>query len=758
MSPDSSGNRPRRIIGRVPRTEFVGRSSELQRVVDHPYETGPRGLLLMLAPAAGVSELLRQGYDEIFEQRRSIAPIYFALNQAESTPVSAAIDFLNTFLRHYIAYRRNEPSLSEASLTLNDLAQLALPTDLEWVNRLVEAYNRERFSNDDLALVRFCLGAPQRVPARHERPFLIVDGVRLAQQRDQAMSFTVELVRALSGSNLPFALAGLRRHIREALHRLNVDFDSIATMKLERLSEEDGSKLIEHVAQRHLVPISEETRDLLTQQLECSPFFVTAMFQAAREKNASLATYRDCQQLYVEELMGGHMHRLFSSILESTVPGAENRRGLIRLLYEAAVADSRRFSFDTWRKQLHIDSDQFERIIRGLHIQEYVNWDGGTIEAGVSRGPWRDYLKIRYRLEILAEPRALIMGDTISAFLKRAPRTMASHYRRAASLAMPEIVSKFDGQRVPHSLLHYDEFKKPYRGAGVEEIQVGLDAETDLIRLPQVVYLAGCASYNPELEQVCEEGRCLVAHAFERAVYMDANEVVWLVAELDSKLEADLALTEMWWNRLDGIARDSGFARITIWLISNEGFSDEAGQFLKERNSYSSSRQQVAFLAERLEEKPVPSLTAGADEFVVVLPMGEDNELIAANTAEQIARKLDFQPEAINQIKTAVVEACINAAEHSLSPDRKIYQRFRVESDKLVITISSRGIVPANLEAQDGEPGTPTNDNLAAGVGRRGWGLKLIRTLMDEVEFERVDDGTSLRMTKYVRNSSSGAH
>ena len=35
--------------------------------------------------------------------------------------------------------------------------------------------------------------------------------------------------------------------------------------------------------------------------------------------------------------------------------------------------------------------------------------------------------------------------------------------------------------------------------------------------------------------------------------------------------------------------------------------------------------------------------------------------------------------------------------------------------------------------------------------GRRGWGLKLIRTLMDDVEFERVDDGTRLRMTKYLR-------
>ena len=136
--------------------------------------------------------------------------------------------------------------------------------------------------------------------------------------------------------------------------------------------------------------------------------------------------------------------------------------------------------------------------------------------------------------------------------------------------------------------------------------------------------------------------------------------------------------------------------------------------------------------------------------FLMVVPMGEDNELIAANTAEQIAKRLTFRPEAINQIKTAIVEACINASEHSFSPDRKIYQRFRVESDKLVITISSRGVVPSNLAAQNPEQGTQLDESEAV-KERRGWGLKLIRSLMDEVEFERVDEGTSLRMTKYLR-------
>src|SRR5882724_3496932 len=91
-----------------------------------------------------------------------------------------------------------------------------------------------------------------------------------------------------------------------------------------------------------------------------------------------------------------------------------------------------------------------------------------------------------------------------------------------------------------------------------------------------------------------------------------------------------------------------------------------------------------------------------ADEYEMVIPMGDDSELIAAHTLEQIARRLNFRPEAINQIKTALVEACINATEHSLSPDRKIYQRFVVEDDKLVVTVASRGVVPASLASDNG--------------------------------------------------------
>ena len=328
---------------------------------------------------------------------------------------------------------------------------------------------------------------------------------------------------------------------------------------------------------------------------------------------------------------------------------------------------------------------------------------------------------------------------------------MARHYRRVTTLGLRELLSKFDCQLVPESLFHFDQFSNSYKGLPTEDISKGLDRETELVRLPQLVHVASSVAFSAELRQVCDEERSVVAHTFEGATYTDANQVIWLVAELESKLQADRDLAKIWLDRLERLARNSGFGRTRIWLISNEGFSKEALYAISERDGYASSRQQVDLLTARISEthgSPTPS--SEPDEFVMILPMGEDNELLAASTVEQIARRLNFRPEAINQIKHAIVEACINASEHSLSPDRKIYQRFRVESDRLVITISSRGVVPSNLVAQSTERITEVDESEAA-QKRRGWGLKLIRSLMDEVEFERVDEGTSLRMTKYLR-------
>src|SRR5215213_4493703 len=264
MNSRSSTENFRRVLGRVTQNDFVGRAGELDRIMAHtePANAG-RGLLLLMEPSAGVSELLRQAYDQIFNQRSEVIPIYFAITRNESTAVSAAIEFLNTFLQQYIAYRRDEPVVSHAPYTLQDLLELAPPADFDWIEQLIDSYNKLRFSNDDKAVVRFCLGAPQRIPRGRGRPMVMVDGAQLAEYLNGVVVLGTEILRVFGRGGFSFVLAGLRRQILEAAHDVKYDFELLDTLRLEQLDASEAALLVDHVARRQQVATSEAARDLL---------------------------------------------------------------------------------------------------------------------------------------------------------------------------------------------------------------------------------------------------------------------------------------------------------------------------------------------------------------------------------------------------------------------------------------------------------------------------------------------------------------
>lgn len=744
----------RRILGRVASELFVGRAAALAEIAGlAPHTEGPRGLLVLAAPTAGVTELLRQAYDRLFGQRGHASPIYFRFSPSDGTAARAARRFLHTFLAQLVAHRRGDASLVNAPPPLGELTDLADPSDYEWIDRLVSAFGRALDSEDERAIINLCLAAPQSAAARGARSVVLFDDVQAAGALKGEISLGPEIAKAAVHADVPFVLAGLRRGLLDALSSVDSPqrFDSFGALKLDNLPDEEARTLVDRLCFARGVAINDETRDLIVQQFAGSPCYISSLIQSAHRAGAGLASFLECQRLYVDELLGGRINRRFNLILEEVAPALTTRRALVRVLHDSAVNSDGKSPAEAWRRRLGLEPEQLYPLMNSLHAHELASFNATYVEVS-DNTVWRDYLKASYRLQVSAEPRALVVAETLIEMLKRAPQTMARHYRRATALGLRELLARFDAQRVPASLLHYDRFSRLYRGVEPEEVVSGLDAETDLVRLPQIVHAASCESFHPALRAVCDEERCAVGHGFDATPYTDANEVVWIAAEIEGKVEVGRALTEVWLDRLTQVASACGFKRTRLWLVSPEGFTAEASELLALREAMGSSRRQLELLTARLSPESTvqdSATEAGPEEFVMEIPMGGDAELIAAHTVEQIARRLKFGSEDINKIKTALVEACINAAEHSLSPDRKIYQRIRAESDKLVLTISSRGV---SMPAPSPSYNSNGNGQSSEGThGRRGFGLRLIRELMDEVEFERVDDGTRLKMTKYLR-------
>jgi serine/threonine-protein kinase RsbW len=136
-------------------------------------------------------------------------------------------------------------------------------------------------------------------------------------------------------------------------------------------------------------------------------------------------------------------------------------------------------------------------------------------------------------------------------------------------------------------------------------------------------------------------------------------------------------------------------------------------------------------------------------QFELTLPIARDAELVAARATEQIALHTGFDQNAADEIRAAVIEACINAFEHSDSPDRRVYLTFVAEEDKLLVVVRDfgKGFDPTKVDR-------PCIQEKLSRLRKRGWGLVLIQRLMDNVEFIDIPPGTELRMVKYLTGGS----
>ena len=125
------------------------------------------------------------------------------------------------------------------------------------------------------------------------------------------------------------------------------------------------------------------------------------------------------------------------------------------------------------------------------------------------------------------------------------------------------------------------------------------------------------------------------------------------------------------------------------------------------------------------------------------LPILKVMELVATQTAEIVAKHMDLSDEKTGEISMALIEACINAFEHSESKS-EVYIDFLIEEDQLTIKVidKGKGFDQSNVKIPKIE------SKLNSDERKRGWGIMLIKELMDSVDFESDHTGTTLTMIK----------
>ncbi len=149
-------------------------------------------------------------------------------------------------------------------------------------------------------------------------------------------------------------------------------------------------------------------------------------------------------------------------------------------------------------------------------------------------------------------------------------------------------------------------------------------------------------------------------------------------------------------------------------------------------------------LERELMERLLPEKT-GISRFDLTLPMTKEAELVAAQCIDQIGKNLHLSQDITGQLQIAVIEACINAMEHSRGSERKVYVSIVADEGRLEVSIESTG-----QEFIVQETGEPFSGREAAKTAGRGWGIKLMKRFADDVKFEKTTRGIKTVLIKHL--------
>ncbi len=132
------------------------------------------------------------------------------------------------------------------------------------------------------------------------------------------------------------------------------------------------------------------------------------------------------------------------------------------------------------------------------------------------------------------------------------------------------------------------------------------------------------------------------------------------------------------------------------------------------------------------------------------LPSRLGYERVAMDTASSLARRMGFHGDRVDALKTAVSEAVTNAIEHGNQHDAamKVIVLLTVRDDELIVSVADQG---RQMLDQHHTTRVPQIQDILDKDDKGGWGIWLIRELVDEVEFTTAPSGgNQVRMVIYL--------
>lgn len=716
------------VLGVCPEGEFFGREVELEYVLKRAAEAGkaPCAMYLLGRRYIGKTEVLRRAYNRLFFGQTKVVPVYYQFKNL--SPEDFAEDYLKAVIKQCIAFLGRAPGIAREEVSFKGLRGLVERSDMEGILGLISRHTECRASSDHLTLLRNALSAPRFVSARlRVQVFLILDDLDLAprvfsskEEEGILKEYAEEL---LFGA--PFIASGRGAKVLEGC----ASFCGVEIIPLQGLKEDDALSLMVRMCGQYNIDFDTEVLTFAVHLTGGAPVYIKNIVWAAARGKKSIKSLRELVELYVGEVVSGNTAMLF----RSAVP----IRGLEELKAAYACSNcARALSEEEIKERLGLEQGKVKDAVESLA-------KAGLVEAGYGLARWagdrvvKDFAGYVYETEVRGRKPEEAKTDLTLKRLSEGFEVRGGNIRGNLKEETAELLKTFNGQTIP---------KAVFKG------RMAAASEEDEIRLP---YIAGCFEGGGDKAGE-EELSVLVAQGFHNTRYDDKNRVTWVVGVKDAMVPASSSDAEDFIRRADIVMERFGVTTVARWIVSREGFTREAASKLGAEGIWTTDMDWFKILKDAVVGgwaggKP-PEVGTPLKEFEMTLPMKARAELVAAATAGEIATEMGFDEDSMSGIKMAVIEACINAFEHSRLKFGSVRVRFVAGEDGLAVYVENSGRVFDRMCLSEGY----VSRSFQSKGRRRGWGMEMMKGLMDSVTFEKIKGGTRLVMVKKLRRHGGG--
>ena len=722
------------LLNVLPDEEFFARQAEVRQLFHAGLDVA-RGLqsscFLSGQRKSGKTQILKRAYQRLFWEQEAVIPFFASLPKSiPSAEVFCREYFLASALQCIGFLRKDARLVASEKHDLNRIVQLAYESKLSWLTDAIDHFHQFTKNKDLQALARLAILFPSSIAARTGlHAFVFVDDFHYlasVASPEEKLVLAANFLQALESRQAPHCLAGASKPLFQSLFRTAELPGCVEVISLRPLRLAEAQEMLEGLCRRFDVALNEEISTFIVEQLNCNPFYLRSMVQAARREAKDLDSARQFANLYNFELMEGGLQLYFNSLLHSTPLTAVERIKALEFLHYCAHAPLEFAALHYLKGRELSEGVDFEAILSALASLGLIDYSFGVVSA-LQDTVLRDWVVWNFDHKVGGADLARVQFDLTSGLLRKFGRTRQSRAQTETLKTLETVLEGMNCQSVPLGWFSYAQRSGPEEASG---LQKAAKVRGEEIVLPEVLSV----SFPTNLGLTGEElpSGLVLARGFDRGVYSDDAETAWLAGWVAGT--AGLNEVQRFHRRCEAIKRQEGLKRARFWLVAEDKFNQAAMSFAESQGLFTSSLEQLRMLAQEIlppqDAVPESGDREELDSVEITIPTSADSELVVVRAFEQIAEGIGFSERAKGQVRMALMEACINIREAFVSHTGRIHLAFKAAEGHLSVRLRPEGVVGAETDLI------------------KAWGMKMLKTLMDDVKLHRTAHGFELVMVK----------